>query len=37
VLRLRLVSIMGGTELRRGPKLSRKERKRLKQHGHGWH
>lgn len=33
-LRLRLISIMGGTDVKRGRKLSRAERKRLK-HGHG--
>jgi len=42
VLRLRLISIMGGSDVKRGPKLSRAERKALKQgglhgrgHGHG--
>jgi hypothetical protein len=37
VLRLHLVSIMGGTALRRGRKLSRQERKRMKHLGHGGH
>jgi hypothetical protein len=37
VLRLRLISIMGGTDLRRGPKLSRRERKEQKKLGHGGH
>jgi hypothetical protein len=31
VLRLRLYSLMGGTDVKRGPKLSRAERKALKQ------
>ena len=38
VLRLRLISIMGGSDLKRGPKLSRAERKALKHgglHRHG--
>jgi hypothetical protein len=37
VLRLRLISIMGGTDLRRGPKLSRRERKEQKRLKHGGH
>jgi hypothetical protein len=32
VLHLRLYSVMGGTDVRRGPKLTRAERKALKQH-----
>jgi hypothetical protein len=32
-VRLRLISIMGGTDVKRGRKLSRRERKRMK-HGH---
>jgi hypothetical protein len=38
VLRLRLISIMGGSDVKRGPKLSRVERKALRHgglHGHG--
>ncbi len=38
VLRLRLISIMGGSDVKRGPRLSRAERKALKHgglHGHG--
>jgi hypothetical protein len=34
-LRLRLWSIMGGTDVRRGPKLSRSERRALRKHGGG--
>ena len=34
VLRLKLISIMGGTDVRRGRKRSRKERRALEQHGH---
>ncbi len=37
VLHLRLYSLMGGTDVKRGPKLSRKERKALGHHGHSWH
>jgi hypothetical protein len=33
LLRLRLVSIMGGTTVRRGPKLSWRERRRQRRHG----
>jgi Domain of unknown function (DUF1707) len=34
-LRLRVISIMGGTDVKRGRKLSRAERKRQKHLGHG--
>ena len=34
VLRLKLISIMGGTDVKRGRKRSRKERRALEQHGH---
>ena len=38
VLRLRLISIMGGSDVKRGPRLSRAERKALKQRRlHGPH
>ena len=30
-LRLKLISIMGGSDVKRGPKLSRKERKRQRE------
>jgi hypothetical protein len=39
VIKLRLLSIMGGSDVKRGPKLSRAERRALRQqrHGHHWH
>jgi uncharacterized protein DUF1707 len=37
VLRLKLISIMGGSDVKRGPKLSRAERRELRRQGHRHH
>jgi hypothetical protein len=34
ILRLRLISIMGGSDVKRGRKLSRAEKRELRRHGH---
>jgi hypothetical protein len=37
MIKLRLISIMGGSDVKRGPRLSRAERRTLKEQSRSWH